>query len=883
MERMHWERIEILFHDALALPEAERQSFLLASGEGEDVISEVFAMLRADSQSAPLLDNGLPEIAYDLLNTAPEFSAQHEFGPYRLLRLLGEGGMGVVWLAERKDAGNLVAIKFLPHAGLSPARRERFAGEIRTLAKLNHPCIARLYDAGALVDGTPWFVMEYVDGVSITEFCSRNDLSFDDKLRLLRSVCEAVQFAHGQETIHRDLKPSNILVNSDGSPRLLDFGIARQLQNLDSALDQTRPGLRFMSPDYAAPEWINHGSVGFQTDVYSLGVILYQLLVGNLPKKSEAAEGDIHATTSLPPPSVAVRGIRADSPIRQQPSHVEWKDLDVLCLTAMHKDPGRRYQSVEAFIRDIDHYLQDEPLEAQPDSVRYRTFKFAKRHRTGVVMTFAAILLIACATVFYAVRITRARNAAFAEAARRASIQEFMLSLFQGTDKDAGPSEELRVVTLIDRGVAEAQSLSEEPAAQADLHQTLGTMYEKLGKLDRADTLLKASLKERASLTQPDNSGLVENFAALGLLRSEQGQAQEAEALLHQALALIAAHDPRNRGLLAKINSALGQVLVAAGKYEDAIAVLNKALTLQSTEKETSPELAEILSSLADAQMYRGNYSESDALNQRALAIDRQFYGVDDPHVADDLGNLAQSEEMWGHYAEAEENERQALAITEGWYGKDHSDTARKMAHLAQTLIYEEKYQQADDLLRRALAIHEKVYGNMHVRVAYVLNLLGSTAKQRRDFPAAEADFNRAAEIYRTALGDGDYRVAVAMGNLASVYLMEKNYARAEQMFREVLRRDEKALPPGNINTAVVETKLGRTLLAERHYTEAEHFSRAGYDALIKQTSPSTIFIRNARRDLTTIYESIHQPQEAQKFRDEPAIETQIQKVVSSN
>jgi serine/threonine protein kinase/Tfp pilus assembly protein PilF len=884
MDSARWEQIQTIFHQALELPESDRSSFLkTACGEDAQLAGEVDAMLRADSRDTSLLDQGLHHVAHHVLNSPTAAMPHQEFGPYRLLRVLGEGGMGVVWLAQRQDAGNLVAIKFLPHAALSPARRERFTHEIKTLGKLKHPFIARLYDAGSLADGTPWFVMEYVEGVRFTDHCREKKLNVEDRLRLFRSACEAVQYAHGQEIIHRDLKPSNILVDDSGSPRLLDFGIARELRGLQTPAEQTQPGLRFMSPDYAAPEWIREGDVGFYTDVYSLGVILYEILSGQLPFDRSQANADAQIFADAIAPSTATRrGPQAN--LAPQLSKAAWADLDVLCLKAVHKDARQRYSSAEALIRDINHYLEGEPLEARPDSVRYRTTKFVSRNWVAVTATGAAVCLIACVIVFYTVRLTKARNSALAQAARTARIQEFMLNLFQGTDKDAGPSEDLRVVTLIDRGVPEAQSLSKEPAVQAELYQTLGTMYEKLGKLDRANTLLQASLKERGSLAYPDDSGMVRGLTALGLLRSDQGRAQEGEALVRQALALIATRDPRNRVLLAKTNSALGQVLIAAGKYDAAIAVLNHALSLQPGEGAPTPEISEILSALADAQMYRGNYSDSDALNQRALVIDRQIYGDGDPHVADDLANLAETQELWGHYAAAERYERQALSITEAWYGKDHSDTARKMARLAGTLMYEGEYRQADDLLQRALAIHQKAYGNMHLRVAHVLNLLGATANQLKKFPAAEVDFSRAAEIYRSALGDGDYRVAVAMGNLASVYLAEKNYARAEPMFRDVLRRNEKELPPGNINTAIVETKLGRTLLAERRYTEAERYTRAGYEALMKQTSPSTIFIQKARRDLAAIYEALHQPQEAQKFRNEPAVaDSRSPKFASSN
>lgn len=287
MDSTRWERIQSIFHDALALPESERQAFLQkVCGGDEAMMTEVHAMLEEDSRGASLLDRGLPEVAYRMVGASLNSVSFREFGPYRLKRLLGEGGMGVVWLAEREDAGNLIAVKFLPHSGLSPARRDRFAREIKTLAKLKHPFIARLYDAGALADGTPWFVMEYVEGLRLTEYCRREECPVDERLQLFRRVCEAVQYAHGQEIIHRDLKPSNILVEADGTPRLLDFGIAKELQSPDEPSDRTRPGLRFLSPDYAAPEWVRDGTVGFYTDVYSLGVMLFEILAGRLPVRN---------------------------------------------------------------------------------------------------------------------------------------------------------------------------------------------------------------------------------------------------------------------------------------------------------------------------------------------------------------------------------------------------------------------------------------------------------------------------------------------------------------------------------------------------------------------------------------------------------------------
>src|SRR5579859_6358088 len=370
MDATRLKQIQNLFLEVVDLPEGERDSFLKTACHDDDALrSEVLSMLQEDAGSGSLLDSDLAQVARDLLAESPGVDPPREFGPYRLIRLLGEGGMGVLYLAERSDLGSLVAIKILRDAWLSPARRERFAAEQRTLAQLNHPWIARFYDASVLPDGTPYFVMEYIEGIPLTDYCSGKKCTIEQRLHLFRQICEAVQHAHSHAVIHRDLKPSNILVKEDGSVRLLDFGIARQMESLGVEVDQTITGLRLMTPAYASPEQVRGDRIGISTDVYSLGVILYELLAGahpfDLSNLTPAEAASIIATHDPGKPSAAVRRSAAPHSGAAALSRSAWADLDVLCATAMHKDPQRRYRSVEALIRDVDHYLRAEPLEAR--------------------------------------------------------------------------------------------------------------------------------------------------------------------------------------------------------------------------------------------------------------------------------------------------------------------------------------------------------------------------------------------------------------------------------------------------------------------------------------------------------------------------------------
>lgn len=874
MNADRWERIQNLFHEAADLNPPERGAFLERACHGDaELRSEVLALLEED-QASTILDRDMGQIAEELLGEEPKGASGklpfEAIGPYRISRLLGEGGMGVVYLAERDDLGSRVAIKILRDAWMSPARRQRFTLEQRTLAQLSHPSIARLYDADTLPDGTPWFAMEYVEGVPLTEYCRARSSPIEERLRLFRAICEAVDYAHRHAIIHRDLKPSNILVKTDGEARLLDFGIAKQMDPSESGGDLTRTGLRLMTPAYAAPEQIRGEPASIQTDVYSLGVVLYELLTGHAPfdpdgRSPGELETAILTQDPVKPSASAQASAGAHGGLAL--SKAQWADLDVLCLTAMHKDSARRYRSVEAVIRDLDHYTHGEPLEARPDTLGYRTGKFIRRNRTPVIASAAAAAIVVALVVFFTIRLANARNAALAQAARTQRIQTFLLNLFDGGDKEAGPAEDLRVTTLIDRGVAEARSLNSDPAVQAEIYQTLGGVYQKLGKFDQADTLLQQSLSERRNLAAASRSDVSESEVALGLLRSDQAKLDEAERLVREGLSSLQQSLPPTAPAVIKATIALGQVLEAKGAYTEGISLMEKAAAAQDRPGVVTPELADTLGELANHHFYAGHYEIADALNQRALAMHRQIYGDTHPKVAEDLINLGASQQDRGHYAEAERYHRQALAIHEAYYGPDHPQTAASLTLVGRALYNQKHYEEAESLLHRALAIQERAHGPVHPSVASALNDLGNIATMQNRYAEAEADFQRMADIYRSIYHDHHYLIGIAQSNLATVYLNEKQYGRAESLYREAIRRFTEALSPEHVNTGIARIKLGRALLREQRYRDAEPEILAGYGIVAKQASPSVSWLVSARKDLVEVYGALHEPEKAAPFQ----------------
>jgi len=873
MDSSRWERIQSLFDQAAALPTADQRAFLESNCEGDsDLLTEVLAMLDEDRGDASLLDSNLLHTVSDLIDV-PDTAPAQSFGPYRLIRPLGEGGMGVVWLAEREDIGTHVAIKFLLHAGLSPLRSKLFAREIKTLARLKHQYIARLYDAGVRADGTPWFVMEYVEGEGLLDYCSHHALSVQERLQLLHSVCEAVQYAHGQEIIHRDLKPSNILVATDGTPHLLDFGIAKQMRTVGAQEDATRPELRMLTPVYSAPEWASRGHVGFVTDVYSLGIILFELLAERRPKSVSGAHDDASTSGSSPEPlSAAIKdGLRGARGKDRASSYGRsaMKDLDALCLRAMHPDVQHRYPSVEALLRDLDHFLNGDPLEARPDTFRYKAEKFVRRHLSLVGSTTLVLCLFAGVVGYFTFRLAKERNAALAEAERTKRVELFMENLFDGGDPQAGPIKDLQVATVLGHGVQDAQSLNNDPAIQADLYLTLGHVYEQLGDFTQADSLFQKAQEKSIPTYGTDSTEYGKTLLASGLLKVDQAQLPEAERLVREALAVETRHLPAGHPSVVDARIALGRVHIEQGHYETAINELKQALLLIPARDDA--RLAEPLSLLGDANFYLGRYTEAGSFYRQAMAKDIVLHGALHPSVAEIYINLGHIQGYLANYAKSEEYYRHAMEIDEAWYGKDHPETADAMNYVADEYYWEGRSKEAAPLLKTALDVMVRHYGENHPRVALVLGTSGLVAHALGKLDEARDDYTRAANIYRSIYGDNHHMVAVELGNLGSVDLEEKQYAEAEQMFRQAIRIISATQSPTHINVGINEIRLGRAMLKQNRCHEAEVETFNGYRILQRQGAPSSDYLQRARQDLVTEYEAQHQPEMAAKYRAEYA------------
>lgn len=870
-----WSEAQRIFLDVVELEETERERALVVACHGDgELAAKVRALLAADARGHPMLDEDVGVLAGELLDgSVPHLT---NVGPFRLTGVLGRGGMGVVYRAERPDLRQTVAIKILRDAALSPMRRDRFLNEQRLLAGLVHPLVARLYDAGVLDDGTPYFVMELVEGRTLDAYCAAERLGVAERLAIFRDVCEAVGFAHGHAVIHRDLKPSNILVDADGRPKLLDFGIAKQLEGLDAG-SETRTGMRLMTPAYAAPEQLTGETVGVRTDVYALGVILYELLTGTPPfalaslTPGQAERVVLEQTPRAPSDLKGEPGGEGPPPDAASLPASSWRDLDTLVRTAMHRDPARRYASVEALIRDIDHFRNKEPLEAHPDSWSYRTGAFLRRNRRSVALTAALAVGLVSIAGFYGWRLAVARDAALDEAARTRRVLAFTQELFRGWDEAAGPADTLRVITLLDRGVREAGLLDQDPAAQAETFLTLGGIFGQLGRFERADSMLDVALELRRRASPPNPRLEGEAVAALGELRVTEGRYADAEGLLREALLAQESARPADPTAIAVTMTSLGAALEGLGRYDEATDVLSDAIARLEQRSDSSAELSAALAALAATRFYAEDLDGSDSLNLRALAIDRRLHGDGHPTLADSYINLGVAEVRRGRYAEGETYFRDAVRIFESYHGPEHPETASALRLLGNDLLFQGRLADAEPLLERALRIQEASLPPLHPRLGNTLGDLAYIRLDQGEYDQAVGLYRRIVDIYRSSNGERHYFVAIALSNLANALGEGGRLDEAEAMFRDVVDRFTETRGADDPDTGIARIKLGSVLAEAGRPADAEPELLAGYDIVRARMAPTVSWLRSARRSLIEVYDALDRPDRADTFRREEA------------
>ncbi len=804
MDSERWQQVKGILDDALEVIPPTRPAFLEQACGGDSALRrEVESFLDVDDEDSDFIERP----AFPRRPAGAEtLAAGSRVGPYRVLRLLARGGMGYVYLAVREDDyKKQVALKLIKRGMDSDEIVRRFRNERQILANLDHPNIARILDGGTTADGLPYFVMEYVEGEPIDRYCDAHRLSTRERLELFRQVCAALHFAHQNLVVHRDLKPSNILITAAGVPKLLDFGIAKLLRP-ESAVQTlaTAPDSRPMTLKYASPEQFREEPVTTASDVYSLGVLFYQLLTGRLPcdldrcglwesmrviceeeptrpslvvrrrESSPAADG---TGVELTPESVSRTRDGDPRKLRRRLGG----DVDSIALMAMRKEPQRRYGSVEQFSEDIHRHLEGRPVIARKATVTYRAAKFARRHKWRLAAAAAVLLL----SIGFGIDRTFQLKKASLERDRAEAVSAFLVDLFRASNPDKTKGKSLTAREVLDRGRTRLDAeLKDEPEIRATQWGTLGAVY-----------------------------------------------------------------------------GSLGHYAEARGLREESLRVLREVYTGDH------PELAKAINNLAVAHSRLGDSGKAEPLYREAIAMRRRLRLEDVRHVKS-VNNLASILMNRGEYAEAEELYRRGLAIRLELYGPDHHNAATSLRSLATLFYIKGDFERAEPLLLDALRIRGRTVGPKSTMAATVLSSLGRLRYARGDLKEAEVLFEETLAIRRARLGEDHLHVALTKKDLASLLLAKGDAATAGVLLTQALEVLYRTKPEGDSTIADAESVLGAYLVAVGRHEEAEPCLIESYQTINKQfRGHDSIYTRDALSRIVDLYETWGKQELAAEYR----------------
>jgi tetratricopeptide (TPR) repeat protein len=733
---------------------------------------------------------------------------------YRPVRRLGMGGFGEVWLAEQlRPVTRQIALKVLKPGMDSRQLLARFESERQALALMDHPYVARVFDAGTTEDGRPYFAMEYVDGLSVTRYCDRHKLKTGERLELFVEICQAIQHAHQKGIIHRDIKPSNVMVaEQDGKriPKIIDFGIAKATeQPLTDDDFLTHVGMIVGTPSYMSPEQAdeNRLDIDTRTDVYSLGVLLYELLVGALPfettdlRRAGADEIRRRIREEDPPrPSTRIGSLgevttttaanrRTDPPSLAR--HLRG-DLDWIVMKALEKERERRYGSPNELADDIGRHLEDQPVVAGPPDASYRVKKFVQRHRIMVAaasLVLAALVVGLGLAVWGLARATRAEAAARQDEAAARRVADFMVQLFEAPDPTLAQGKDVSARDVLDRGVERIETgLDDQPRTRAMLLETMGRVYRVMGLYDEASPLLEAAVEIRGT---EESAELAAALSELATTRAWQGNYEASEELARRAIAIRESLLGTDHPDVAESLNVLGNALQNTGQLEEAEAVHRRALTLrEAAEGLDRIAIGQSAHNLAIVRFALNDYDEAERLYKRAAAIEEEVHGPDNHNFASSLHTLAILYESQARYDEAVEYEQRALEIRQKVLGEDHPHVSFSLTTLANIYRAMDRAGDAEPLLRRAIAIGDHSWSPMYPEVRWMRrSLAASLSEQGRH---AEAEEVLRWLLARSEAEDDEGILPPTLNALGKLLAATGRPARAEEAYRRSLAIDER-------------------------------------------------------------------------------------------
>jgi serine/threonine protein kinase/tetratricopeptide (TPR) repeat protein len=857
-----WRALSPYLDEALELPTADRAAWLASIFARDTGLAVDLQALLAEHDrvhASRFLEQPVPLTSRAALTQS---LAGQTVGAYRLTSLIGQGGMGSVWLAERCDGRfeGQVAVKLLNIALMGRAGEERFRREGTILARLTHPHIARLIDAGVTPTAQPYLILEHVAGSTIDRYCDEHELGIEARVRLFLDVLDAIGHAHANLIVHRDIKPANVLVSRDGHVKLLDFGIAKLLERdaewaaPGGMSTLTSEAGTALTPEFAAPEQVTGGAVTTATDVYALGVLLYVLLAGQHPAGAavQSPATLIHAIVDTDPKRIS-DAVVSDTESREalavhaarcgvtatRLQRILRGDLDTIVAKALKKNASERYWSVTALADDLRRFLQHEPIGARPDSLTYRTGRFVRRHARGVTMAGVVVLALGGSTAFYTSRLAQERDRAQREAVKATRVSELMVGLLTGADPIANRAtgEGPTVRGLLDAGAEQAQrDLTDQPDVQAEILTVLGRVYRRLGVFDKAQILLEQALAVGRTAYGAEHVRLAQTLNDLGALLTDKGDYAAAARTLEQALTM-------RRTLLGPEHADVAVTLVELGRvYQD-----------------------------------QGFNRRADPLLRESLAVRRKALGESHRETAVSLNAVASVLRLNGDLTGAERLLEQSFELNRTTRGEYHANTGASLHDLGIVAASRGDYTLAESRFRQALATNRRALGDSHPTVAMTLNGLARVLLNQGRYDEAMAALESALDIARPALGRDHQLVAIYTMNLASVQLARKDPAAAEALVREGLRvrmlapglvpNRRRTFPEDDWSIGAARSLLGATLVARGEFAEAEPVLLDALRELHAMPSPLRRDVTDTVTRLIHLYEAWGRPDSARVYR----------------
>ncbi len=884
MDTNRWNKVKNIFNKACELPPDDRQSFIKNVCQGDaELESEVNELIKADSESSTLFD-GIPDgSTFFSVDESPYLSISDHIGPYKIISELGRGGMGVVYLAERADKQfkKRLAIKLVKRGMDTDEILTRFRHERQILASLEHPNIARLYDGGATDDGRPYLVMEFVEGESITTYCENRKLTIEQRLRLFATVCKGVQYAHQNLIVHRDLKPSNVMVTKDGDIRLLDFGIAKLLQDTDDDdRAYTKPWARRVTPQYASPEQLKGERITTASDVYSLGIILYELLTGTHPYKNDEGENTFGLPDTskwIESPASRILKFKSDEAFKaRQTTHKNLyryikNEIETIILTALHPDIQQRYQSAEQLLRDIERFFSGHPISARPATRVYRMKKFVSRNKAATVSAitiFILTLLFAVFTWMQGEQIAQERDRAQIERDKAQEVAEFLENLLSTANPAFGTerADTMRMREFVTKSTETIrQELVNQPVRKAQMLNVLGKVHQSLGMLEQSHNLLEESLNLRIDLFGEQHHEVAESQNDLGVVLGKMGDFETAESMIRQALEKRTSifgeiHDDVSSSI-----TDLANIVHTRGDFNEAETLYRKALAV-NTELygHSHRKVAIATSNLATILHRKGNHREAEELHRQALAMYEELFGGEHPLIASSFNNLGLVLADLGSLDEAEALLHRALTLRQTIYGEAHPEALTSLNNLATIVADKGDYETAKEYYELSLTLRKKVYGehSMELSVAYnnyadILNKMGDTEEA--------IVYNRdALGIIDANVGSQHPAYGIVSGNLASKLRQQGAVNEAQEIYSEALVVLQNTLPPDHPSTARVKLGLGNCYTDLGLYEQAEPLLLDAFNTFREKN----VNVEAARQGLIYLYEAWNMPDKVTLYAD---------------